>query len=308
MMVLIGGDIAGAYIVTSWIASTLASPAHFGWRMLWLIGLPTGLLLIALNRFIPESPRYLLQRGREEEARAVMARYGAVIVEEPEAEDAVDKSLKFAFRQIFSRPFLGLSAAVVLLALSIGLTQYGFQQWMPTNLQKLGFNQVSSSQILRDSALIGFPFSLPVALLYGFWSSKKTVLIMTSLTMAALLGFVLLGNSVVHHRVLLHILLVVPIWGIGILNSVLLAYTAEVYPTVIRARSSGVSAGAAKIGGVLILAMVAAALASPSLRLTAGISVIPMAAAALVILFVGPETKRKQLERITEEELVVSAS
>jgi putative MFS transporter len=179
---------------------------------------------------------------------------------------------------------------------------------MPTNLQKLGFNQVSSSQILRDSALIGFPFSLPVALLYGFWSSKKTVLIMTSLTMAALLGFVLLGNSVVHHTVLLHILLVVPIWGIGILNSVLLAYTAEVYPTVIRARSSGVSAGAAKIGGVLILAMVAAALASPSLRLTAGISVIPMAAAALVILFVGPETKRKQLELITEEELVVSAS
>src|SRR5205823_13034353 len=80
LMVLIGGDIAGAYIITSWIASTWAAPDRFGWRLLWLIGLPTGLVLILLNRWIPESPRFLLKYGREEEAHAVMARYGAVLV------------------------------------------------------------------------------------------------------------------------------------------------------------------------------------------------------------------------------------
>ena len=32
---------------------------RFGWRVLWLIGLPTGVLLILLNRWIPESPRFL---------------------------------------------------------------------------------------------------------------------------------------------------------------------------------------------------------------------------------------------------------
>ncbi len=303
MMVLIGGDIAGAYIVTSWVASTWASPAHFGWRLLWLIGLPTGLLLIVVNRWIPESPRYLLQRGLDEEARAVMTRYGAAVVQEGEPGPEIEKNLKPTARQVFTGPFLGLSAAVVLLALSIGLTQYGFQQWMPTNLQRLGFKAVSSSEILRDSAVIGFPFSLPVALLYGFWSSKKTVVIMASLIITALLGFAVEGDHIAGNPALLHVLLVIPIWGIGILTSLLAAYTVEIYPTVVRARGSGVSAGMTKFGGVMILALVAAALATPSLRLTAAIGAIPMIAAVLVILAVGPETHHKQLERITAEEL-----
>src|SRR5205085_11799865 len=64
LMVLIGGDIAGAYIITSWLASTIAAPDRFGWRMLWLLGLPTGMILIGLNRWIPESPRFLLTNGR----------------------------------------------------------------------------------------------------------------------------------------------------------------------------------------------------------------------------------------------------
>jgi putative MFS transporter len=306
MMVLIGGDIAGAYIATSWIAATWASPAHFGWRLLWLIGLPTGLLLILVNRWIPESPRYLLQRGRDEEARAVMTRYGAAVVEEDESDLEIEKNLKLTFRHLFTGPFLGLSAAIVLLALSIGLTQYGFQQWMPTNLQQLGFKAVNSSEILRDSAIIGLPFSLPIALLYGFWSSKKTVVLMASLIIAALLGFATEGDHLAHNLALLHVLLVVPIWGIGILNSLLAAYTVEIYPTVVRARGSGISAGMTKFGGVLVLALVAVALATPSLRLTALIGAVPMAAALFVILAVGPETHRKQLERITIEELSTS--
>ena len=74
-MVLIGGDIAAAYIITSWLASELVP--HFSWRILGLLGLPTGLLLILLNRWIPESPRFLLANGREAEARAGMDRYDA---------------------------------------------------------------------------------------------------------------------------------------------------------------------------------------------------------------------------------------
>ncbi|WP_191094392.1 MFS transporter [Nocardia colli] len=298
MMVLIGSDIAGAYILVSWLAATWAAPDRFGWRMLWLIGFPTGLLLLVLNRWIPESPRFLLMRGRIDEATAVMRRYGAAIVEShPGYRDAHDPDS--GFRLFFSRPLIGLSTAVILLALSIGTTQYGFQQWMPSNLQRIGFSAVDASTILRNSATLGFPLSIPLALLYGFWSSKKTILAVTAMMAISLSVFVALGDRVADNHALMYTLLVIPIWGISLLNALLAAYTAELYPTVIRARSSGLSAGATKAGGVLILAAAVTAIAAPSIRLSAAIGVVPMALAFLALTIFGPETRHRSLEQIT---------
>jgi putative MFS transporter len=90
IMVLIGGDVAGAYILTSTLASWLVP--HYSWRILWLIGFPTGFILILLTRWIPESPRYLLSRGHIEEAKKVMKRFGAVVDrEKPSGEKGRNK-------------------------------------------------------------------------------------------------------------------------------------------------------------------------------------------------------------------------
>jgi putative MFS transporter len=307
VMVLIGGDVAGAYIITSWLASTIAAPDAFGWRMLWLVGFPTGIILILLNRWIPESPRFLLQQGREEEARAIMERYGAVVVEGDDSMLKVERNVKSRFATLFSGPFFGLSILVLLLGLGIGVVQYGFQQWIPSNLQTLGFEEVNAAKILRDSALIGFPLNFPIAWLYGFWSGKKTILLMAAATTAALLGFVLVPSSSLVHdgqqTALLYVLLIVPIWGISSLTAVMVAYASEVYPTKIRSRGTGLAAGATKFGGVTILATVAAAIAAPSIRVTAMIGIIPLVLAMTALVVFGVETKKKQLERITAEEL-----
>jgi MFS transporter, putative metabolite:H+ symporter len=307
MMLLIGSNVATAYAVVSWLASTLASPDNFGWRMLWLVSLPTGVLLVALNHWIPESPRFLLEQGRDEEARAVMRRYGAVPVERPP-----DPSGKREHGQrsgdLFRRPFLGLTAGIVLLALSIGGTQYGFQQWMPSNLERLGLSSVDASSVLRNTAVIGLPLTLPVALLYHRWSSKKTALLLSGIIGVALIGFVMLGGQAAANRPLLYVLLIVPVWGVGIMNAVLAAYTAEVYPTAIRARGSGVSAGATKAGGVLILALAVVAFAAPSIRMTAAVGAIPMMLAVVALAMFGPETRHKRLEQIRAGELPGRAS
>jgi len=302
MMVLIGSNIVTAFLLVSFLASTWASPAHFGWRLLWLVSLPTGLLLVGLNHWIPESPRFLLERGRDEEARAVIGRYGAVLVE-TEPEVTVERELAAGSRDLFSRPFLGLTAAIVLLALSIGSIQYGFQAWMPSNLERLGFSSAHAGEVLRNATIIGFPFSLPVALLYHVWGSKKTTLCVTGFIAVALGAFVLLGNQVVGNGTLLYVLLVVPVWGANILNAVLAAYTAEVYPTAIRARGSGLSAGSTKTGGVLILSLVIVAFAAASIRMTAALGAVSMVAAAIALSAFGLETRHKRLEQITAEEL-----
>jgi putative MFS transporter len=301
IIVLIGGDVAGAYIIMSWLASTIAAPNRYGWRMLWLVGIPISVVLVLANRWMPESPRFLLQHGRDSEAQAIMERYGAVVVHGEEAD--AEENVHGHYLQLFRSPLTGLTAVVAMLALGIGIVQFGFQQWIPSNLQKLGYNEVNASKVLRDSALIGFPLNLPIALLYGFWSSRRTIVIMAAMSATALAGFVLEGKSLAHNSVLLHVLLIVPIWGISSLTAVTAAYASEIYPTRIRARGTGLAAAGSKIGGVIILAAVAAAVATPSITVTALLGAVPLAIAIALTTFFGVETRRKGLEQITIEEM-----
>jgi MFS transporter, putative metabolite:H+ symporter len=297
VMVLIGGDIAGGYVLTSWMATALVP--HYSWRILWLAGLPTGVLLIALNRWIPESPRFLLGRGRTAEARAIMDRYGAAVV--PSVGAPVADGAGGGYASVFRRPFGALSVAIVALGLGVGLVSFGFQLWIPTDLQRLGLTEVDANRVLRDSAILGFPFNFAVAWAYGRWSSRNTIVILSGLTTAALLGFAVLGDRVADHAGLLHALLIVPIWGISSVTAVLGAYGTEVYPTRVRTRGAGLAAGASKAGGVLIIALVAASVAAPSIAVTALLGALPMAVAAVAVAAFGVETRRRRLEEITSQ-------
>lgn len=80
--------------VLGWLVPTLS------WRILWLINLPTGLILVLIGGFIPESPKFL--RGRDAEAHAVMARFG--IVTRQLAQDEVDGT------EVIAHEFRELSA------------------------------------------------------------------------------------------------------------------------------------------------------------------------------------------------------
>jgi putative MFS transporter len=301
LMVLIGGDIAGAYVITSALASWLVP--EYSWRILWLIGFPTGFMLILLNRWIPESPRYLLNHRRFKEAQQVMKRYGAVAIKEKIRTIHIETRIKDQFKQLFRPPFLGITATLTLLALGGGFVEFGFELWIPSNLQHLGFTSADSFAILRNAALIGFPLNFLVAWIYGFWSSKKTIVLLTLLTAASMVGFLFAGDAIVQHKVWLYVLLIIPIWGISSVISILSAYAAEIYPTRIRSRGSGLVAGFSKFGGVLVIALVVFAIAPPSIAATAIIGAVPLVLAALSIIFFGVETRKRQLEEITAEQL-----
>lgn len=300
LVVLIGGDVAGAYVITSWMAGLLTP--EFSWRILWLLGLPTGLLLVLLNRWIPESPRYLLAIGRRVEAQAFMARFGAAVVPETDADDHDPARTRAGFRQLLRRPLIGPTVAVAGLAVAVGLLTYGFQFWVPTNLQHLGLTEVSSDYVLRNSALLGLPLTVIVALLYGFWSSRRTVIVLSLLTALAVGVFAVFGDSLAHNQVLLSILLVIPLSGISSVAAVVTAYGAEIYPTRVRSRGAGLIAGLTKAGGVLVLVLALAATATPSLALTALIGAVPLLLAVVLFIRNAPNTNRRTLEEITSVE------
>lgn len=300
LMVLIGTQFALAYIVASTLASILLP--HYGWRILWLIGLPTGLILILLNRWIPESPRFLIAHGRGSDARAVMQRYGARLVVDSGSELAVEERVRNSWLEFFSPRLITKSLAVCVLALGAGLVAFGFQLWLPANLQKLGLGPAASSEILRNGALIGLPATVALAALYGLWSSKKTVVLLALTTVAALIGCAIVGNSIAHHHALMYLLLAVPITGASSLTAVALAYSSELYPTKLRSRGTGLAAGASKAGGVVISAMVVLAVAAPSISTTALICAVPLTVAAVLAGLFGIETRSRRLEDITATE------
>src|SRR3954465_12013711 len=86
-LVLVGGlGAVGGYFVASSF-SALLQP-FFGWRILWILNLPTGLSLVLLGAFIPESAKFLLSRGRREEAQRIMERFGSKARQTRPAEQA----------------------------------------------------------------------------------------------------------------------------------------------------------------------------------------------------------------------------
>ena len=297
LMVLVGADVAGAYVLTSWLAAELVPV--YSWRILWLIGLPTGVLFILLNRWIPESPRFLLASGRANEARAVMERYGAAVVHEPvsglEPQPPV-VPMESRWQALIAPRFIGPTLVVSSLGIACGLVLFGFNLWIPTNLRKLGFTE--ADLILRNAALIGLPLTFVVAWLYHFWSSKKTVMALSAITALALAGFVLAGDGIVHNRALLVVLLVFPVVGINAVVAVLSVYSSELYSTPVRAKGAGLCAGACKAGGVLIIGLVCFGIAPPSMAVVALIGAVPMALAALALAWFGVETRHRLLEEI----------
>ncbi|ANP51436.1 putative MFS transporter [Streptomyces griseochromogenes] len=300
LMVLIGGDIAGAYVITSWLAARLTPT--YSWRILWLIGLPTGLLFLALNRWIPESPRYLLATGRREQAEEVLRRYGGTAeVADPQEDTARRVVDRGGWLMLLRGRLLGPTVAITVLGIGVGLMTYGFQLWVPTNLQHLGYSSVNSDYVIRNAAILGLPLTVLCAWMYGAWGSRRTIVTVTAVTGLTLVGFVIAGDSLAHDHTLLSLLLVVPLSGVSSVVAVVAGYAAEVYPTLVRSRGTGLAAGMTKAGGVLILSLTVAAASVPSIVTTAVLGAVPLLLAAVIFLWIGPETHARALEDISDE-------
>jgi putative MFS transporter len=300
------GTVAG-YLLASGLAALLEP--HFSWRILWFAGLPTGLLLLVLNHWIPESPRYLLEHGRVDEAEAVLRRYGVTLTRVALDADAASSPSASPARAgagsrllELLRPPLGMrTLSVGMYAFGWSLVNWGFVTFTPTILRDRGLEGGHVSRILFWSALIAVPATVLVAWLYGFWSSKKTMTLFAGLTGATLLLFAAVDPGAGGRGTALFVpLMVLLLVGSGGIISMLSPYTAEVYPTRLRGTGSGFAAGASKVGGILAPPLIAFALLHyPGFGLVGVIAAVPVLLSAVVMTLAGLETRDRPLEELT---------
>jgi MFS transporter, putative metabolite:H+ symporter len=301
-VVLVAGiGTALGFLLASWSAHWLIPT--FGWRIMWWFGIPTGLALILLNRYIPESPRYLLQNGRTDEAHEVMRTFGIRVSDQPSDRSPGGAiSVKPGFASVFRKPFAAITPVLMLYGLAWGLVNFGFLVWLPVFVANNGVSAGHVTAILAKAALFAIPGSVLVAWLYGRWSSRGTLILAAALEAAALGIFAGDSSAVVHSSVLftaLMVLLLVSMWAT---ISALSPYAAEIYPTAIRSSGSGVVAGATKLGGVIALGIAVLSWAPPSAAGAALIAAVTAGAAALLLVFTGIETRGRRLEEIAESE------
>ncbi len=291
VLVLVGGTgLVGGYLAAS-LAARVLEPM-FGWRILWLQGFPTGLILLALSRWIPESPRFLADWGRHSELAEMKRKYGI------DRRGIGTVHAVPAERSIAGSSGRGVTLALTTAALSWSFVNFGLLLWLPSDLRERGYSADLASSILASSALIALPTIMVAAWLYSRWSSKWTLVATIGLTLAGLAG-ALLPPATLSSPVLLVLVIAMLIVGSNGMIAVLLPYAAENYPLGIRARATGLVAGSSKIGGVAVQAFALVGLI-PTLSGAALALLVPMAASAGLVAYAGRETRGRSLRELEE--------
>jgi putative MFS transporter len=248
-----------------------------------------------LSRFIPESPRFLLHEGKVEQARRTLTKFNIELVPALEPQSDISGHVT-EFKELFRKPFQALTLTVCLYGLAWGLVNWGFITWLPTELRDyLHMDGHIANALLAKSALFAVPACVVVAWLYGFWSSRKTMILFALGTAATLASFSSIKvNTSPNYVCALTVLLLISLSG---MIAMLSPYSAELYPTKLRATGTGIAGSSSKAGGIIGPSMVAYILgAFPGLTIPALLLTAPLLLSAGALWFKGRETSGKRLE------------
>jgi putative MFS transporter len=293
-LVAVGGiGAVGGYLAASGF-SALLQP-EFGWRIMWFLNLPSGLILVLLSPFIPESARFLMHIGRADEARATLARFGSVVVTQTVDWDDEAKA-DHSHLPPAERRFLGQTITLTLVGLVWGFVNFGLLLWLPGQLISEGQNMGMAAAIITRSSLIAMPTVVIASWLYAVWSTKRALLVMIALTGLGSLALALrgIGFAGLSDPTIPIALLITGATGV---ISVLLPYTAENYPLRVRGRATGWIAACSKTGG-LICQTLSVFAAVPAIGIAALTIAIPTVGGFVLVVVYGRETRGRDLREL----------
>lgn len=270
----------------------------FDWHMAFLIGGLPALYAFVIWKKVPESIPYLINRGRIDEAHALVQSFerqcGVEVIEKIEVKPVSEKQ-NVSFSQLWSGAFARRTLMLWLIWFGIVYSYYGIFTWLPSLLVKEGYTIVQSFEYVLVMILAQLPGYIAAAWLVEKLGRKATLA--GFIGMCAVSAYFFGQSSSVEQIV---------IWGclMSFFNlgawGVLYTYTPEQYPTNIRAFGSGWASAIGRMGGI-----VAPLVVTHMMVMNNGFSYVFMMftavllAVACVILVLGEETKGKSLDSIS---------
>ncbi|WEN15962.1 MFS transporter [Rhodanobacter sp. AS-Z3] len=299
LLVALGGvGTSAGYLLASG-AAALVEPT-FSWRALWLLNLPTGALIVLLNRYIPESPRFLALAGLHDQARTVLQQFcgeSATITSATRASDGTEEAQRVSMRQLLRGRHAAISWGLMVAAVAWGLVNFGFLLWLPENLVKLGIDARECAALLARSALLALPGIVLVVALYQRWSSIRTLVLFIGLTALSLLCFIVIDATQLRSSALTIAGTVALLLSVSGVIATLIPYAAEIYPVHLRSTGAGLIAGGSKFGGILGALLGVSGLFE-HFMLSALLIAVPLLLAGWMLARSGIETRGQGLEAI----------
>ncbi|MGI6285819.1 MFS transporter [Neomoorella humiferrea] len=275
-----------------------------GWRWVFIAeGIPAIFVLI-IRRIVPESPRWLDDVGRHEEADQVMTMIenkvrealGGRELPEPKAVLVTENrgERRFSFLELWAPGYARRTVMVWSLWFFALLGYYGLTTWLGALLQQAGYAVTKSVFYTILISLAGIPGFFTSAYLVEAWGRKGTciLMLMGSAVMAYFYG------TAANQTQLILFGLAMQFFMFG-MWSVLYAYTPELYPTRARATGAGFASSIGRLGSLIGPYVVGIILPTVGQGGVFGLGAISFLVAATAVLVLGEETKGRVLEEIS---------
>lgn len=223
--------------------------ADFGWHSLFIVGAVPGIILAPLMIWLlPESPQYLLAKGRVAEAEAIAAEYGMELSDTLDlqaAEEAQSDKQRSSLASLLTPKYRRNSLAVWGASFMGLLLVYGLNTWLPQIMRAADYdlgNSLGFLLVLNVGAVVGLLIAGRVS---DIRSPRKTGLVWF-LTAAVFLALMAIKLP------LLGLYAVVFATGVFVFSAqnLVYAFVGENHPSNMRATAMGFSAGIGRLGAI----------------------------------------------------------
>ena len=270
-----------------------------GWRWVVLIGSICAVFVWHIRKRIPESPRWLIARGRLAEAELATSAMEARVSEElkiplppPKPETVVEYRGNFV--QIFRRPYAGRTVMLMVFHVFQTIGYYGFASWVPTLLIANGIAVTSSLQYSFIIA-ISAPFGPLVALSIADKMERKWQIV-SSAALIGIFGVLFSRQADPFWLIVFGVLLTC---ANNWMSMAFHTYQAELFPTPVRAQAVGFVYSWSRLSAIFTSLMIGFFLHDFGVAGVFAFIAVSMLVVVLSIGIFGPRTKGLALETIS---------